>query len=60
MPIEDEPVSTDSTRGMDLSDPSLETVKDGVWLLCMHMLVERSSIMLKSHGAHLGCTLVVG
>ena len=36
MPIEDEPVSTDSTRGIDLLDPSLETVKDGVWSLGMH------------------------
>ena len=29
MPIEDEPISIDSTRGMDLLDPSLERVKDG-------------------------------
>ena len=36
MLIEDELVSTYSTRGIDLSDPSLETVKDGVWSLCMH------------------------
>ena len=48
MLIEDEPVSTDSTRGIDLLDPSLETVKDGVldpslemvkdgvWSLCMN------------------------
>ena len=34
MAIEDEPVSTDSTRGIDLLDPSVETVKDGVRLLC--------------------------
>ena len=33
MPIEDESVSTDSTRGIDLLDHSLETVKDGVWSL---------------------------
>ena len=31
MSIKYEPVSTDSTRGIDLLDPSLETVKDGVW-----------------------------
>ena len=36
MLIEDEPVSTDSTRGIDLLDPSLESVKDEVWLLCTH------------------------
>ena len=35
MPIEDEPVSTDSTSGMDLLEPTLETVTVGVWLLCM-------------------------
>ena len=38
MPIEDEPVSTDSTRGIDLLDPSLETVKDGCGhCACMHV-----------------------
>ena len=35
MPIVDEPVSMDSTRGMDLLDPSLETVKDGASSLCL-------------------------
>ena len=39
MPIEDELVFTDSTRGMDLSEPTLDTVKVGVWLLCMQALM---------------------
>ena len=63
MPIEDEPVSKDSTRGIDLLDPSLETVKDGVWLLCsVHacMSVERSFIVFTSPAAHLGWVVVVG
>ena len=36
MPIEDESVSMDSNRGMDLLDPSLETVKEGD--LCLQAL----------------------
>ena len=59
MPIEDEPVSTDSTRGINLLDPSLEMVMDGVWLLCMHALVERDSIVFTYHGGHLGCAVVI-
>ena len=35
MPIEDEPVSMVSTRGMDLLFPNLETVKEGALLLCL-------------------------
>ena len=35
MPIEDEPVFTDSTRGMDLSELTLDTETVGVWLLCI-------------------------
>ena len=37
MPIEDEPISMDSTRGMDLLDPNLETVKNGVSSLCLQV-----------------------
>ena len=33
MPIEDEPVFTDSSRGMDLSELTLDTDMVGVWLL---------------------------
>ena len=35
MPIVDEPVFIDSTRGKDLSEPTLDMEKEGVWLLCM-------------------------
>ena len=35
MPIEDEPVSMDLTRGMDLLFPNLETGKEGTSLLCL-------------------------
>ena len=35
MPIEDEPVFTDSTKGMDLSDPTLETETVGASSLCL-------------------------
>ena len=35
MLIEDEPISMDSIRGIDLLDPSMETGKDGVSSLCL-------------------------
>ena len=53
MPIEDGPVSTDSTRRMDLLDPMLGDGKGwGVVTVHAGMLVERSSIVLASHGVH--------
>ena len=48
MPIEDEPVSTDSI-GSQLGDSK------GWDVVYARMLVERDSIMFTSHGAHLGC-----
>ena len=38
MPNEDDSVSMDSTRGIDLLDPSLETVKDRALSLCLQAL----------------------
>ena len=35
MRLDNEPISRDSTRGMDLSDLSLEIVKDRALLLCL-------------------------
>ena len=41
--IEDEFVSMDSTRGMDLLGPSLEMVKDGASSLCLQSALWRGT-----------------
>ena len=43
MLIEDEPISMDSTRGTDLLDPSLETVKERVSSLYLQAAQWRGS-----------------
>ena len=41
-----------SAKGLDLSEPNLDTETVGDWLLCMQ--VDRKPVMLASFGPHLG------